>query len=127
MLMVVYDNRISKVCNIILLGPAQFSLVPFRNFKLLTKASSILLYDFGGFAQFYVNRRAILKRPFKRDWSGLFYIICNRGSALGQAKFLRILESNSTIEVDPKHDCIPIFGSLGHDFTTTQKLQSKPI
>ena len=42
--------------------------------------------------------------------------------ALGQAKFLGILESNSTIEFDPKHDSISIFGSLRHCFTTTREL-----
>ena len=45
----------------------------------------------------------------------------------GSRNFLGILDSNSTIEFDPKRDSIPIFGSLQHHFTTTRELPNRPV
>ena len=46
---------------------------------------------------------------------------------VGQPKFWGILESNSTIEFDPKPDGILFFGSLGCRFTSTGEVWSSPF
>ena len=51
-------------------------------------------------------------------------VILKRGFAVRQAKFLGDF---GLIEFDPKRDCIPIFGSLEHRFTTTHELRSRPF
>ena len=43
---------------------------------------------------------------------------------VGQPNFSGIFASNSIIEFDPNRDSIPIFGSLGHRFTTPRELGS---
>ena len=61
----------------------------------------------------------LLKSNGRLNWAG--------GGEQGSRNFWRILESNSTIEFDPKHDFIPVFGSLQHRYTTTQELRSRPF
>ena len=92
MLMVVYDNRISKVCNIILLGPAQFSWVPFQNMKLLTKAFSILVW-LGSTKMINALKKlvfCILWQNFINQQSGLD---SNHGCGEVLAEIIRTLDS----------------------------------